>query len=294
MSQARALLIINRKSRCGSADLAAALRVLEAQGLQPTTEYAEGAGQFESLIERHRGEIDRLIIGGGDGTMNCAARALVEADLPVGILPMGTANDLARSLGIPADPARACETIGAGRLRRIDLGQVNGVYFFNAASIGLGAEVTRNLTSEVKSRWGAWGYARTVYDAVKTARSFSATITCDGHTEDVRSIQIAVGNGRYYGGGMSIAHDASIDDERLDLYSLKPISFWQLLKLTPALRAGHHRDLEAVLVLHGREIEVHTRRSKSVTTDGELTTRTPARFRIVPKALSVYVPQDAP
>jgi diacylglycerol kinase (ATP) len=290
MSQRRALLIVNRKSRQGEADLRGALRVFEAQGLQLIEEHGDNPWSIAELVRRHRDTIDRVIVGGGDGTMNCAAPALVEADLPLGILPMGTANDLARTLEIPADLAMACEVICAGKLLRIDLGRANDRYFFNAASIGLGAQVTRRLSSEIKSRWGVLGYARTVYEAIKTARPFSAIITCDGRTEYVRSMQIAVGNGRFYGGGMSISHDATIDDERLDLYSLKPLTFWQLLKLAPALRAGHHKDLEAVKVLRGREIEVRTRKSKSVTTDGELSTRTPARFKVVPKALSVYVP----
>jgi diacylglycerol kinase (ATP) len=292
MSKPRALLIVNRKSRHGKANLEPALDALEAQGLEFIEERGQGPDKIAELIGRHRETIDRVIIGGGDGTINCAARALVEADLPLGILPMGTANDLARTLEIPVDLIKACEVITAGKLRRIDLGRVNDRYFFNAASIGLGAQVTRHLTTDVKSRWGVLGYARAVYDAVKHARPFSASITCDSAVSQVRSMQIAVGNGRFYGGGMNISHDAAIDDQRLDLYSLEPLPFWQLIRLAPALRAGHHRDLDSVLVLRGRKIEVHTRRPRSVTTDGELSTRTPACFEVVPKALSVYVPSN--
>jgi diacylglycerol kinase (ATP) len=270
--------------------LQAVLRVLKACGIQPIEEYSDNAGQVPELIRRHRSTIDRVIVGGGDGTMNCAAPALVESGLPLGILPMGTANDLARTLEIPVDLLKACEVICADRSQRIDLGRVNGKYFFNAASIGLGARVTRHLTSDVKSRWGVLSYGRSVFDAAKHARPFSATIVCDGRTQRVRSMQIAVGNGRFYGGGMNISSDAAIDDQRLDLYSIKPLTLWQLIKLAPALRSGHHRDLEQVLVLQGRNIEVRTRKSKSVTTDGELSTRTPARFEVVPKALSVFVP----
>jgi diacylglycerol kinase (ATP) len=286
-----ALLIVNRKSRQGCADLQPALDIFRDQGLEIIEARGEDAvGRIAEHIANHRADIDRVIIGGGDGSMNHAAPALMKAALPLGILPMGTANDLARTLGIPTDLARACEVICAGKLLRIDMGKVNDHYFFNAASIGLGAQVTRHLTSDVKSRWGVLGYARSMYDAFKHARPFSATITCDGKITHVRTMQIAVGNGRYYGGGMNISHDATIDDQRLDLYSLEPLKLWQLIKLAPALRTGHHRKLDAVLVLRGRKIEIHTRRPRSVTTDGELTTRTPARFEVVPKALSVYVP----
>jgi diacylglycerol kinase (ATP) len=290
VSRHTALLIVNRKSRQGGADLRAVLDTLKASGLDIIEERARDADQIAERIRRHRAKIDRVILGGGDGTMNHAARPLLKADLPLGILPLGTANDLARTLGIPMDLIKACKVITAGRLVRIDLGRVNDQYFFNAASIGLGVQVTRRMTDAIKSRWGVLSYARSVYNALKHPRPFSATITCDGRTEHVHSMQITVGNGRYYGGGMNISHDAAIDDERLDLYSLKPLTLWQLIRLLPALRAGHHRDLDSVLVLQGRNIEVRTRRSRSVTTDGELSTRTPARFEVVPKALGVYVP----
>ena len=93
-------------------------------------------------IRRECGAVDLVILAGGDGTMNSAVDALVECKLPLGILPTGTANDLARTLEIPTDLAAAAAVIGAGRRHAIDLGCVNGKYFFNAASIGLSAEVT--------------------------------------------------------------------------------------------------------------------------------------------------------
>jgi len=129
-----------------------------------------------------------------------------------------------------------------------------------------------------------------VRDAYRTTRAFRARLRCDGRELQLRAIQITVGNGRHYGGGMTVRDDAAIDDGWLDVYCLRPGSFWGLLALFPALRLGRLRHRESVHVMRGRTIEVRTRRALPINTDGELTTRTPAEFRVVPGALEVFVP----
>lgn len=286
----RALLIWNRKSRKGETETAPVLEMLVGSGIEIIEQRPGGPGHIADLIRSHRGEVGAVILAGGDGTMNAAAHALMETGLPLGILPTGTANDLARTLGIPLDLTDACRVIADGYVQRVDLGCVNGVHFFNAANIGVGAGVTRRLTDECKGRWGVLGYALRVYDAVGATRSFSALVTCDGQSERLRSIQITVGNGRHHGGGMTVAGDAAIDDSRLDMYSIRPQSFLRLIKLAPRLRTGTQDRDDAIDVRSGREIEIRTRRPKSVSTDGELTTHTPARFHIERAAVSIYVP----
>src|SRR5262249_19757141 len=98
---------------------------------------AEHRAALSPLIIQHRDQVDLIIIGGGDGTLNAAAEGLVEAQKPLGILPLGTANDLCRTLNIPHDLPSAGAVIRAGHQRRIDLGWVNGKHFFNAASLSL-------------------------------------------------------------------------------------------------------------------------------------------------------------
>jgi diacylglycerol kinase family enzyme len=104
----------------------------------------------------------------------------------------------------------------------------------------------------------------------------------------VKTIQIAVGNGRYYGGGMPIARDAAIDDRRLDLYSLEIQRWWQIFPLMWTLPRGEHENLPWVRSLEGEEIEIYTRKPQDINTDGELTVSTPATFRVIPKALAVF------
>ncbi|MHC5828099.1 MAG: diacylglycerol kinase family protein, partial [Nostoc sp.] len=118
------------------------------------------------VIFRYQHQVELVIIGGGDGTLNAAVDALVDTQLPLGILPLGTANDLARTLEIPNSLSEACKIIAYGNLHRIDLGWVNGKHFFNVASLGLSVKITERLTKEVKRRWGIFAYAATALQVI--------------------------------------------------------------------------------------------------------------------------------
>ncbi len=291
MSPQQALLIVNRKSRNGQTDLSAGLTLLKDRGLTLEEAFVDQPESIPELIRRHREKVDMIIVAGGDGTLNAAAEAVVESGLPLGILPMGTANDLARTLGIPTELPEACVVIAEGHTLAIDVGWVNGVYYFNVAHIGLGVRVTHQLSAEVKARWGVFGYLHSILKAFRENRAFRAHITFDNRHRRTRSIEIAVGNGRHYGGGMTIAEEATIYDRQLYLYSLKPLSLWKLITLAPALRSGRYVGQDGVELLKAQEIIIRTRKPMPIDTDGELRTRTPARFRVVPAALSVYVPE---
>lgn len=286
----RALLLVNRYARQGEKRLSEAIHCLEQLGFDLIEESAEDPKQLAEVIVRHQHEIDLVIIGGGDGTLNAAVDALVDTQLPLGILPLGTANDLARTLGIPNSLNEACKVIAYGELRRIDLGWVNGKHFFNVASLGLSVKITQRLTKEVKRRWGIFAYAATALRVIWEARPFSAEIKINGKSFRVKTVQIAVGNGRYYGGGMAVVHDATIDDQRLDLYSLEIEHWWQIIPLLPAMRQGRHIYWRGVRTIQGQEIEVYTRKPLPINTDGEITTYTPAHFRVIPEAIGVLVP----
>ncbi|RCJ32033.1 lipid kinase [Nostoc minutum NIES-26] len=286
----RALLLVNRHARQGQQSLLEAIHCLEQLGFDLIEESTEHPKHLSEVILRHQHEIDLVIVGGGDGTLNAAVDALVETQLPLGILPLGTANDLARTLGIPKSLNEACKVIAYGELRRIDLGLVNDKYFFNVASLGLSVKITQRLTKEVKRRWGIFAYAATALQVIWESRPFSAEIRINGKSYRVKTVQIAVGNGRYYGGGMAVAPDATIDDQRLDLYSLEIEKWWQIIPLLPAMRQGRHIEWRSVRALQGQEIEVSTRKPRPINTDGEITTYTPAHFRVIPKAVTVLMP----
>ncbi|ARV59692.1 lipid kinase [Nostocales cyanobacterium HT-58-2] len=288
----RALLLVNPHARQGQKRLSEAIHCLKQLGLDLIEEYTEQPQLLDGIIKRYQNEVDLVIIGGGDGTLNAAVDALVETQLPLGILPLGTANDLARTLEIPNSLPEACKIIANGEVRRIDLGWVNGKHFFNVASLGLSVKITQKLTKQVKRRWGILAYAITALQAIWESRPFSAEIRINDKSTLVKTVQIAVGNGRYYGGGMAVAPDATIDDQRLDLYSLEIQHWWQIIPLLPAMRQGRHIHWREVRALSGQEIEVNTRKPRPINTDGEITTYTPAHFRVIPNALGVLVPSN--
>lgn len=284
------LLLMNRSARRGREGLGLVIDLLERQGIQVLFRSTRNPEDINQFILDNRDHVDAVAIGGGDGTLNAALPALLESQLPLGILPLGTANDLARTLGIAPDLSAACQTIAEGYVRRIDVGQANDRFFFNVASLGLSVKITERLSGPIKRRWGILAYAWSALRAIGRSRPFSATISANGQEYHVKTLQIAVGNGRYYGGGMSIAWDARIDDHRLDLYSLEIAHWWQILPLLPALRAGRYASQRPVRSLAAAEIWITTTRSRHVNIDGELATTTPVHVRVIPAAIDVYVP----
>jgi YegS/Rv2252/BmrU family lipid kinase len=289
----RALLICHAKSDPARSAMDAAAAVLTGGGIRLTRQAWPGHEALPGAIRRHAEAVDLVVLGGGDGTLNAGAAALLATQLPLGILPLGTANDLARTLGIPTEPEAAARVILGGVRRRIDLGEVNGRPFFNVASIGLSVAITHELTSERKRRWGRLAYALAALRALPQARPFRAELRCGDRVDVIRTLQIAVGNGRHYGAGMVVADHAEPDDGLLHLYSLEFERAWWLAPLLPALRAGTQRRWRQVRTADCAAVEIRTGRARRVDADGELLTETPARFRVLPGALEVFVPAEA-
>ena len=286
----RALLLVNPGARRAEEGHEAVARRLEALGLDVVLELAGGPEEVPGQVLRHRGEVDRVIVAGGDGTLHLALQGLVEATLPLGVIPLGTANNLARTLGIPADPLEACEIVAHGHRRPIDLGWVNGRHFFTTASIGLSVRITEALSAESKRRWGPLAYALTALRVARRSHPFHARIRWEGGSRHTRTVQIVVGNGRYYGAALPVAEDATIDDARLDLYTLEVRHWWQLLALAPSLKRGRHGAKETVEALRASAFEIDTRTPMDIDVDGEVGGRTPAHIKVLPGALDVFVP----
>jgi len=292
-SARHALLIVNEKARRGREAGDDAEYLLADNGIQVRRAACANREALAAAIRSHDGAVDSVVIGGGDGTLNAALPAILDTGLPLGILPLGTANDLARTLGIPAEVGAAAGIIAAGRTRAVDVGEVNGVPFFNVASLGLSERIARELSHEAKKILGVLGYVVATIRTLVYMRPFTAEIVVDGAARRVRSVQIAVGNGRYYGGGLAIAETADIDDGTLDLYSLETDRLWKLALIYPAFRQGRLESWNEVRTATCTEVEIRTTRSRPINTDGEITTRTPARFRLRPRAATIFAPEKA-
>ncbi len=264
----RALAIINTGSRRGTEDGAAALRTLADGGIELMTAEPDSPTGVGAAIRAQAGLVDLVVLGGGDGTI--------------------PAHDLARVLGIPADPVAAARIVLDGRRNRIDLGRANDHLFFNIATIGLSARLARAMDRQTKKRFGAFAYALTAA-RVGLGPPFRARIRAGEQWLDLDAIQVAVGNGRYHGGGIVVHEAAAIDDRLLHLYVLEPTSLPRLLGKLPWLLQGKHRAM-GVQTLAATDIHLDTGRRLPVNTDGELTTWTPVQFSVIPEAVEVCVP----
>ncbi len=233
------------------------LERLRAGGIALVEESPEAPDELEALIRRNAGTVDCAIVCGGDGSLCRAAPGIIATGLTLGILPIGTANDLARTLGIPTELDAAAEIIIAGHRRRIDVGTVNETPFFNVASIGLSVALARELSPEMKRRWGRASYALAALRVLARARRFSAWIG-EGGSPGFRThtMQIAVGNGVFYGGGTMVAAGAAIDDGHLDLYSLEMRAVWKLALMLRTFRTGQHGAWSEVRTARGTTFEI--------------------------------------
>nr|WP_281411136.1 lipid kinase [Mesorhizobium sp. RMAD-H1] len=287
----RALLLVNPKARRGQESMTPVIDRLKSGGLTVITEPFEALPEIARDIVRLRHTADLVIVCGGDGSVSSAAVAAMESGLPMGIMPMGTANDLARTLHIPMDLLQAADVIVQGHQRRIDVGTVNGHAFFNVASIGLSTELAQSLDPALKKRFGRFGYALAAMKVLAKANRFHARITEKGTTIEAETYQIAVGNGRHYGGGNVVEETAQIDDGHLDLYSLEMSNLWKLALMLRSFRSGRHGAWKEVRTARCVEFDIETKKPMPVNTDGELVTSTPAHFKVHPKAISVFAPK---
>jgi diacylglycerol kinase (ATP) len=288
----RALVIVNAKSRSGKAALGRAVQGLEQAGIDPIHRDCADRDALSPTIIEDGQDVNLIVVGGGDGTLNAAAQGVMNVKRPLGILPCGTANDLARTLGIPTDLESAIAVIAAGHVRTIDVGTVNDVPFFNVASIGLSAEMALELTRDIKRRFGKLGYAVAAMKVLARAQPFRVQIASSDTRARALTLQVAVGNGRFYGGGSIVEKTARIDDARLHLYSLEFLRAWKLVLMLRSFRAGEHGAWSEVRTLEDQTFDISTRRPRPVNADGEIVTHTPARFRVLPRAIDVLVPAE--
>lgn len=287
----RALLLFNPRSRRAARALPALTRALEYNGLDLEIARADSPDVLATTLAEHGRDIDRVLLAGGDGTVHRALPDLIDQWRPVGLLPLGTANDFARSVGIPFEPEAACAVAARGRPRRVDVGQVNDVLYCNVAHIGLGVQVIHGVSPARKRLLGPLEYLRSILDALRHRRAFTVTATDEnGREHRFEAIHASVGNGRYYGAGSVVEASARIDDGRLDLYSIDPQPFGQLLRIGPDLRDGRAGQEHGVRRLGGAALALDTGSSLPIETDGEIRTHTPARFCVLPGALRVLAP----
>ena len=309
--QTSVAVVLNAASRRGLAALEPARRLLDEAGLPQARVYAvtSGRGLGQGLDEALATAPDVLVVGGGDGSLGAAAGRLAGTRTALGILPLGTANDFARTLEIPGDLAAALAVLRTGRVVDVDLGRVSTVApthgipasapraYLNVASIGLSVGVTEKLSPGLKKRLGPLAYPAATLAAYRSHRPFSARLEFpDGDHETLvldDLLQVAVGNGRHYGGGNAVSPTASLDDHLLDVYAIVRGRWRDHVSIARLLKDGRLIEHDQVHHVRTRSIRVSTDASLPVNLDGEIASATPADFTVERNALRVVVPSTS-
>ncbi|MCX8455783.1 lipid kinase [Paenarthrobacter ureafaciens] len=292
-------VVINAASRRGAAAATSAVDILRQAGVpvtavHPVTSGAELTGVLDRVAaEQH----DVVVVGGGDGTVSYAAGLLAGTDTVLGVLPLGTANDLARTLEISNSLGEACGVIADGKVVDIDLGRANGQPFLNVASVGLSVGVTQALSPRLKRRIGPLAYGVATVQAYARHRPFRARLEFpdgDHQTLELEDLlQVAVGNGRHYGGGNTVSPLAGIDDHTLDIYAILAAPLREHVKIARLLKDGSFVDHDRVYHLETRSVRLVTHPSMPVNLDGEIATETSTDFTVQRNAVHVVVPQGS-
>jgi diacylglycerol kinase (ATP) len=300
----RTALVVNVRARRGEDWFARARAGLAERGVELAAAHAVDPDELPGRVreELSRGA-ERIVVGGGDGSIAAAAGVLAGTRAALGVLPLGTANDFARSLRIPDDLERALRVVSRGAVRAVDVAWLGDRAFLNAASLGVSSELTRRLHHGLKQRAGKLAYPVAAPAAAVGQQAFKLRLELEGQVLEEDALQVVVGNGRFHGGGRLVAPRARIDDHRLDVYVLRAAA-----DAADVRRPDRLRDLAALarygwLLLRGRHLEhprvfhARTGRVRVVTdppleidADGELAGHTPAELRVAPGQLLVIAP----
>lgn len=265
---------------------AAAQRLRDA-GFDLRIRVGADAAEAEAIAhEAVAGGCDQLVVCGGDGLVHLSVQALAGTDIPLGIIPAGTGNDVARYLGISrTDPVAAADTIIASGRRRIDLARSGERHFVTVLAGGFDALVNERANSMAWPR-GQMRYNLATLAELRTFRPLHYTLDLDGETRTVEAMLVAVGNGPSFGGGLRITEGALLDDGLLDVVIIKAMSRPDLVRTYPKLFSGTHTRHPAYEHHRVRRVTVA---SPGIVTyaDGERFGALPLTIECAPAALEV-------
>jgi YegS/Rv2252/BmrU family lipid kinase len=258
--------------------------------LELTTSLEHGVREAEAAAAS--GEAP--VVMSGDGLIGQIGGALVGTDVPIGVIPGGRGNDLARVMGIPTEIPGAVDLLAAGSVRTIDVGEVNGRRFLGIASCGLDS-VANQLANEARLLKGQLVYLYAGVRALATWKPAHFTISLDGKRREFDGYSAAAANNKAFGGGMFLAPDAQLDDGLLDVVCIAQHARRRYLVNLPKVFKGTHVEKDEVVVVRAREVEIEADRPFAVYADGDHLADLPAKIRVLPRALGVIAPPtDAP
>lgn len=290
----KALIILNPPAKAGLLD-ALKLHFTTAQIEYEIYETRKGGRVADVVRERLPEGFDLVVAVGGDGTISAVGDGLVGSTIPLGIIPTGTGNLLARELEIPLDPIEAIELItGAHRERKIDGMRIGKRIFFLNASVGISAAVVDGVTRRSKRRFGRFIYTTTTILKILSARPRHLTVEIDGQAHPFRAIDVAIMNGGLLGeqlhpGGPVIR----IDDGHLGVWVLSVKKLWNCSWFAIGTVVGWIVTPKANFIGYGKTIHIRSAVSLRVQANGDVIGTTPIHVEVLPNVLTVIVSEES-
>lgn len=289
--------IVVHGARAAAPELRAAVDEMRVLGHTIRVHVTWERGDARRLARRAAARGSRgIIAAGGDGTVNEVLNGVLAASsgdgspVPIGIIPLGTANDFARQVAIPTDPRAALALIASEPPVRVDIGRVNGRAFLNVSTLGTSAEVTRDTTPAAKQALGVLAYAISgMRHLITDDLTVRARISGPGFAREIPFFLLAVGNARATGGGTVVTPLADLDDGLLDVCVVEPVARLSYAKLLLELRHGEHLERGGVHYVQTPWLHVEAPCPLAANVDGEPVSSRHLRYAVDPAAVLLHV-----
>ncbi|WP_374942283.1 diacylglycerol/lipid kinase family protein [Sphingomonas sp.] len=285
-----AALVVNAMSRKGQKMFERACAAMEALPYPVDAHAVENPDDLERTVRAALAKKpDLLILGGGDGTVSGLVDLMVGHDVILGVLPLGTANSFARTLGIPRDIPGAVEVIRTGTPRRIDLGMIDGDYFANCAAMGLSPKIAETVPHHLKKYLGRAGYLGWAVYQFARFRPFTLIVGEDETRERMRVVEVRISNGPYHG-GMELVDSAEVDSGEIVVQAVCGHVKRRLIRNWFASAIRHETRHEEVREFRGKALRVDTIPRLPISIDGEVLAHTPVMAKIAAGVIRVMAP----
>ena len=285
-----AAFIVNTKSRSGKAKFAEVCGLLDALPYPVESHPVDNPDELADVLAKALAKKpDLVIFGGGDGTISGLVDHLVGKGIILGVLPFGTANSFARTLGIPLDLPGAVEVLKTGAPRRIDLGMIGDDYYCNCATLGIASQIAASVPHGLKKVAGRLGYLTWAAWEFLRFKPFTLIVGEGATAERLRVVEVRISNGPYHG-GTELVESAEVDSGEIVVQAVvghvkrRLVANWAASVLR--LPARH----ENVREFHGRSIRLATEPVLPISIDGELLAKTPVTARIAAGVIEVMAP----
>lgn len=289
----RAVLVVNTRSRHGERVYRRAKQLLIERGIEVTAAHpVRDPARLREVVEDALDRGNRfIVVGGGDGTLSSVVDHFADRDAVLGVLPLGTANSFARTLGLPLDLEGAVEVIAQSCIADIDLARIDQDYFVNTASMGISSTVARATPHWMKQWLGPLAYIIVGLYKLRSGRRFHCRIEHDGEVSEFDATQILIANGRYHG-GVLVAPRTHVESGDLMILVVVGRSVRDLWRAWRAVSRDRKPDPSIVKTIRLKQGRITTDPKQHVSVDGEVAAQTPVGLSIAVEALLVAVPPD--